>query len=1226
MMNTHNSARIQALILCTLAFAGSIRAQTTYTEDFTGASTTNQWYFSDGACLTAGSNTSLTQPNFVASCGTVWNSYYSVQQLNQSAADTKLVGGSAGTATGGTTTGRLDPVGSGALRLTNGSSNTTSGYINGFFEHGSIVSKDTFDAGQGVHITFKAVSYRGNGGNVEGADGISFFLMDGSLTPGTAPYNGIGATGGSLGYSCSNGNTNADGLAGAYIGLGIDEYGNFLNGDQNVSTYTGSNTASSDNSKYGYGFKANRIGLRGAGNVSWVALTRAYPYYYPPDTSSHALTAAQKISAVQATCTAGAVLDYSNGYTTSPSTVSNSNLTSRSYTQVKDYAPIPGGYVELPYTGTGSVLIANESALARPDGVTTGNVFMYDLKITQDGLLSLNYSQNGAATVSVLRNQSISASNGALPATLRFGFAGSTGGSTNIHELLCFKAAPVDTSSSSATTDQQLTNKVETSSQAYFAYYNPDNWTGRMTAYGLAITTAGAVSINSLANWDSQCVLTGVSNLSTTTCPTTGVATPTNGQPWATGSAGSRVILTWNGVDTTASPGTAGIRFEWPGSSGITTTEQGIIDAGDGTSSGNPNGKRLNYLRGDSTNEINTSGVGLFRSRDGILGDIVDSSPVWVGAPNSPYALPLKDRYALGAGYTSGTGDATPENSATTPYATFMTNNLGRLNVVYVGANDGFLHAFRSGREDSAGNLIDDTTTPNDGAEILAYMPGTVLNTIHNSSTAALDFANSQYGHNFYVDATPGVGDLFYGGAWHTWLVGGLGAGGSGLYALDITDPTTTSFNEGNASGVVIGDWSSATISCSNVTNCGTRLGNTNGTPLIRRLHNGMWGVIFGNGFGSSSGDAGIYVMTVDQSTGAKTFYYFSTGTTSTANGIAYVTAADLDGDHITDYVYAGDLQGNVWRFNLTACSPVTPSTTTGCTTSTGWGVGTANVPLFKTQTGQPITTPLVVASAQVSGTVPSIIVSFGTGQRTQLTTSAPTTYSTATQSLYGVWDWNFGTWNANSASIYASMTAAQVAAATSLSSPYTLGYSNLLRQTFSTGSVAGTVDSTNNTVTWAQCTTGTTITCNSGKFGWYANLPGSSGTGSYEQIVSSPSLFQQGLIVNSTIPATNATLSCSVTTNTGNTYVISVVSGGTFTQTGSTNKTSGFLNSTDTSMVGLQTNENGALTVVSTKANTTVLIGQLINPVPGQSPGTTTPIQLPNNVQVNRVTWTQLR
>src|SRR5205823_4626193 len=147
-------------------------------------------------------------------------------------------------------------------------------------------------------------------------------------------------------------------------------------------------------------------------------------------------------------------------------------------------------------------------------------------------------------------------------------------------------------------------------------------------------------------------------------------------------------------------------------------------------------------------------------------------------------------------------------------------------------------------------------------------------------------------------------------------------------------------------------------------------------------------------------------------------------------------------------------------------------TTSTGCTTATGWGVGTANAPLFKTQTGQPITTPLVLASAQVAGTVPSIIVSFGTGQRTQITTTTPTTYSSATQSLYGVWDWNFATWNANSASKYASMTAAQVALATSLASPYTLGASNLQAQTFSAGSTAGTVDTSNTTVTWAQCTT----------------------------------------------------------------------------------------------------------------------------------------------------------
>src|SRR6185503_122312 len=103
-----------------------------------------------------------------------------------------------------------------------------------------------------------------------------------------------------------------------------------------------------------------------------------------------------------------------------------------------------------------------------------------------------------------------------------------------------------------------------------------------------------------------------------------------------------------------------------------------------------------------------------------------------------------------------------------------------------------------------------------------------------------------------------------------------------------------------------------------NVTNCGANLGKTYGVPQIRRLHNGKWGVILPNGIGSASGDAGVYIMTVDPSNAARTFYYLSTGR-SGGNGIAYVSTADLDGDHITDFLYAGDLLGNIWRFDLTS-------------------------------------------------------------------------------------------------------------------------------------------------------------------------------------------------------------------------------------------------------------------------------------------------------------------
>jgi len=1233
-MNMKSSAGRAALFLFVIAFARLTQAQTVYAEDFTGATTDNQWYFTNGACLTAGSSTSTTKPNSVPGCSTIWTNYYS-QTHGQYSGDTAFVGGATGTG--------YDTVGNGALRFTNGAINTTG--TNGHGENGSIVSAFTFDASQGVQITFKTATYHGDSGGAngyqEGADGLSFYLIDGSLNPNTTtPYDGtgtnlVGAWGGSLAYSCSNinndDNTHYDGLVGAYLGLGIDEYGNFLHGATLASGYAGTNrvnpqsgaaplmtynSPAGDNGYAGYGYMPNRIGLRGAGSVAWAYLHKTYPTYYPSS-----LTSTQQANAVQNTCINGQVLDYGAthiksggdnctvgnggpGTSTSGTTGQNcpvvvpaATLTGAGLPVLRDYAPIAGAYAEL---GT-SLKLANETLTGtqshRPDGVNVTPVLMYNLKITQDGLLSLSYSVNGGAFTSVIKNQSITASNGALPSTLRFGFAGSTGGSTNVHEVMCFKAAPVDTSSTSATTDQLQAGKLQTTSQAYFAYYNPTNWTGRMTAYGL-VNTSGTLSLNTFANWDSQCVLSGISGLypATTTCATTGVSTPTAAQS-------SRTMLTWSG--------SAGVPFQW--ASSVTNAPLNLGDS-KGT-------QRLSYLRGDRSNEINTLGVGLFRFRDGVLGDIMDSSPVYVGSPRSPYYQVWKDRLFPAAvpAENSGTSYATFASS----YTSNLPTNSGRLNVLYAGANDGFVHGFRSGSEDATGNVITptstpvaDATTPNDGAEVLAYMPSVVLNTIHSSTNSSIDYSSANYGHNFYVDASPGYGDLFYNNAWHTWLVGGLGAGGAGLYALDITNPGN--FAEANAASLVIGDWSSSTITCVNVSSCGTHLGNTYGTPVIRRLHNGGWGVIFGNGFGSSAGDAGIYVMTVDTS-GNKLFYYFSTnvGSSGSPNGIAYVTPADLDGDHITDYVYAGDLQGNVWRFDLTANS------------YTGWGV-TAG-PLFKTQAGQPITTPLVLAAKAVAGGTPAVIVAFGTGQRTQLTNTTPTTYASGTQSLYGIWDWNFASWNAKSPTQYASLTAGAAKTASGVSSaPYTLSYSNLQAQTFTVVNTTtpATVNTSNTAVTWPQCTSDTS--CNSGaKFGWYANLPGSNGTGAYkqnEQIVSSPILFQQGLIVNSTIPGTTSPLTCANASDSGITYVVAVDDGGTFSSV-STPLFSGFLNyATSVNMVGVQTNETGALSVVTTQQSTTFLIGQAINPQPGQSPGKVIPIALPPNFTVQRTTWTQLR
>ena len=129
------------------------------------------------------------------------------------------------------------------------------------------------------------------------------------------------------------------------------------------------------------------------------------------------------------------------------------------------------------------VQIANEAAVTRNDATP----ITYKLKITQAGLLSLSYSINSGTYLPVISGQDITAANGALPASFLFGFAGSTGGSTNIHEIMCFRASPNNQSASSAGVNQQQTAKVQAGAQVYFAYYNPDTWAGSLTAQNITL-------------------------------------------------------------------------------------------------------------------------------------------------------------------------------------------------------------------------------------------------------------------------------------------------------------------------------------------------------------------------------------------------------------------------------------------------------------------------------------------------------------------------------------------------------------------------------------------------------------------------------------------------------------------------------------------------------------------------------------------------------------------
>jgi type IV pilus assembly protein PilY1 len=291
--------------------------------------------------------------------------------------------------------------------------------------------------------------------------------------------------------------------------------------------------------------------------------------------------------------------------------------------------------------------------------------------------------------------------------------------------------------------------------------------------------------------------------------------------------------------------------------------------------------------------------------------------------------------------------------------------------------------------------------------------------------------------------------------------------------------------------------------------------------------------------------------------------------------------------------VYAGDLQGNLWRFDLTSV------------TENQWQVSTG--PLFKTQSGQPITTAVTVSSGSTPAGASTIMIAFGTGMRTQFSNANGVSYCgstgstcSATQSLYGVWDWNMSSWNSKSTTQYASLAPPPVSG---VGSPYTLTVGNLAQQTFTLNPDGVTRDVAATTICWAGsiCTTAR-------QFGWYINL-----FGSLEQIVFNPQLLQGVFTVNSTVPANNQVLSCTINTDTGFTYAIQVLTG---------NVTPNFfVMYHDTVAGGIQTNAVGSSFPVTSSTGATYLVSQTVTNQP-----ILTQVNPGAAGKGRRISWVQLR
>lgn len=372
---------------------------------------------------------------------------------------------------------------------------------------------------------------------------------------------------------------------------------------------------------------------------------------------------------------------------------------------------------------------------------------------------------------------------------------------------------------------------------------------------------------------------------------------------------------------------------------------------------------RLNYLRGDTQNEGDADSK--MRERESKLGDFLGSEPVVVGNQGR---------------YLEGFSNKLEDNEA---YSTFLETIAERKSVVYVGGNAGMLHAF-------------DADT---GKEIFAFVP-----------TAVFPFLNKltgkNYTHQYYVDGTPTVADVYdpQGGKWRTILVGTLRAGGKGLFALDITDPDNISLL-----------WELHEYSPA-FNNLAVKPGYSFPKPTVARLHNGRWGVVTGNGYkaeGTQNGGAALYV--IDALNGSMIKSLEVTGTTG-ENGLSTPRLADFDGDGVADYAYAGDLQGNLWRFDLLGASATGPTPTTNPPTNGSYGDKSDGTSKFRVSyNGKPMFTAKTAGSGNQTQPItaaPSLVrhpsrlgylVVVGTGRYVEIGDKEPN--KSYAQSLYGIWD-----------------------------------------------------------------------------------------------------------------------------------------------------------------------------------------------------------------------------
>lgn len=446
--------------------------------------------------------------------------------------------------------------------------------------------------------------------------------------------------------------------------------------------------------------------------------------------------------------------------------------------------------------------------------------------------------------------------------------------------------------------DVALSSNTQTlgaDSQLFFAGFESRQWNGYLQAY--PVNAAG--EIGKTMAWDAA-------------------------QKLDMSAPAQRLIWTHNGQK--------GVMLDW---ATISAAQQDQLKGG--AAGRVPDGQsRLAYLRGDRSQEVQNRGA--LRNRKSVLGDIVHSTPWYVGAPE----LWRRDE----------------------SYREYVKSQAQRPGMVYVGANDGMVHGF--------------STT--DGAEKLAYLP-------LGAWPGLRDLSDPAYQHRYSVDGSLMAGEVWDGQAWKTLLLGTLGLGGKGYFLLDVSAPESF-VSQDPAQKVLLDRSDGQDPDIGQMVSGPASDPATPGRPSqITQLNNGRWAVVLGNGVNSVSEKAVLLIQYLDG--GRELIKLGASALPKQGNGLSTPQLIDFNGDGKADVAYAGDLLGQLWKFDLSQAD------------ASQWKVAMAGRPLFVATDANGLRQPLLAAPNWMPHPYGGVMLAFGSGR--QLTVADRSVLGP--QSLYAVWD-----------------------------------------------------------------------------------------------------------------------------------------------------------------------------------------------------------------------------